>query len=147
MDTRSGKERLAALVSGVALSAASLLPAGSVRASTDLTRLGTDRSTQWYEIETSQNDYCIEISDATIYMTTGDTRGDAFDGALILAVDNGTDVDDFEFTADAAVVDYGATTDASVSGSCAATVSGQDLQQKSNSCSTVTKGWSQERPS
>lgn len=127
MQTKSGKERLAALVSGVALSAATLLPVGSVRASTNFTRSGTDRSTQWSSVAASEDEQCLGISDATIYMTTGDTRSDAFDDALELWADNGETSDSFQFSADATVSDYGATTDATVSGSCLATVAGQDL--------------------
>ena len=128
MGTKSGKERLAALVSGVALSAATLLPAGSVRAThgTGLTRSGTDRVTVWTVSYTS-GATCIGVIDADITFTTGDERTDAFDGALELKLDNGTATNIFNLTAEAAVVDYGATTDATVSGSCAASVGGQDL--------------------
>ncbi|MDB2644184.1 hypothetical protein N9Y37_07010 [Luminiphilus sp.] len=131
---KTGKQRLSAMVGALALAGGSLVPATIARASTTFTRTASSRSTKWNGIATSEQDYCGLISGATI-----NSREDAFDSAVYLTLFNSHDTqstsDDaigatfnyFRWSADATVVDYGATTDASVTGSCNATVNGQTL--------------------
>ena len=93
----------------------------------------------WFNIAASKEDFCVSISDATIVLDPTPNRDDAFDSALYLTLFNSQDTRStsgspagaasnyFRYSADATVVDYGATTDASVTGSCNATVNGQTL--------------------
>lgn len=136
---KTGKQRLSAMVGAFALAGGSLVPATIARADTTFTRTASSRSTYWYHIATVIEDYCGSISDATIVLDPTNSRGDAFDSALYLTLFNSQDTqstsddaigaasDYFQYSADATVVDYGATTDASVTGSCNATVNGQTL--------------------
>ena len=140
---KTGKQRLAALVGALAVAGGSLVPATVARAAT-ITRTASNRSTKWADIATSIEDYCGSISDALILLDPTEDRPNAFNGALrlyLLSSQNtpstnsfGSDI--FQYSADATVVDYGASTDASVSGNCEATVNGQTL---SATVSTVFK--------
>lgn len=132
---KSGRDRLFALTGSVALAAGSLL-GGTVRASTTLTRTSAAQRTEWYAAyETGRA--CGQVSEATIYRPgTGATtysRGDAFDGVMSLSVFPAADTDSnlsserFEYTEDATVVDFGPSSDASITGTCSATVQAQNL--------------------
>ena len=132
---KTGKQRLAALAGALAVAGGSLVPATVARASTSFTRTASSRSTEWYEVATNEGDSCGSVSDATI-VTSAEDHSDAFDGALVLylltsqntaSTSGSAESDTFQYMADATVVDYGATTDASVTGSCDATVDGQTL--------------------
>ena len=132
---KTGKQRLAALAGALAVAGGSLVPATVARASTSFTRTASSRSTEWSEVATNEGDSCGSVSDATI-VTSAEDHSDAFDGALVLylltsqntaSTSGSAESDTFQYMADATVVDYGATTDASVTGSCDATVNGQTL--------------------
>ena len=132
---KTGKQRLAALAGALAVAGGSLVPATVARASTSFTRTASSRSTEWYEVATNEGDSCGSVSDATI-VTSAEDHSDAFDQALVLylltsqntaSTSGSAESDTFQYMADATVVDYGATTDASVTGSCDATVNGQTL--------------------
>ena len=142
---KTGKQRLSAMVGALALAGGSLVPATIARASTSFTRTASSRSTKWFNVKTSAGQYCGSVEDARILLDPTDDRGDAFDSALrvyLLSSQNTPSTsssgssDTFQYSADATVVDYGASTDASVSGNCEATVNGQTL---SATVSTVFK--------
>lgn len=127
---RSGKKRLASIVSSSVLAASGMLAATVARAHTDLTRISANRSTVWDSIATTVGESCGVISDATINLANGETRGDAFDEALALYVldtPSSNDSDYFKFSADATVTDFTATGDATVVGSCSVTLANQKL--------------------
>ena len=134
---KTGKQRLSAMVGALALAGGSLVPATIARADMlAFTRTASSRSTRWREVATSAEDTCANIGMATIRLDPTADREDAFDDyalALYLLSSQNTPStsnfgsDTFQYSADATVVDYGATTDASVTGSCNATVNGQTL--------------------
>ena len=142
---KTGKQRLSAMVGALALAGGSLVPATIARASTDFTRTASSRSTEWSEVATSAEQNCAGFDDARILLDPTEDRSDAFDSALQLyllssqntpSTSSAGSSDTFQYSADATVVDYGASTDASVSGNCEATVNGQTL---SATVSTVFK--------
>lgn len=133
---KSGRDRLFALTGSVALAAGSLL-GGTVRASTTLTRTSAAQKTEW-NAAYQTGSACGEVNEATIYRpvagaTTSSSRTDAFDGAMKLRVfpaadtDSGLSSEPFEYTEDATVVDFGPSSDASITGTCSATVQAQNL--------------------
>ena len=131
---KSGRDRLFALTGSVALAAGSLL-GGTVRASTTLTRTSAAQRTEWFAAYEA-GEPCGEVSEATIYRpatgATTYTRGDAFDGVMELRVYPAADTDSasfegFLYTEDATVVDFGPSSDASITGTCSATVQAQNL--------------------
>ena len=126
----SGKKRLASIVSSAALAASGMLAATVARAATDLTRTSANRYTVWGSVETSSGDYCGAISEATIELAGGSSRADAFDDALVLYVmdsPSSNSSTNFSYVADATVTDFTATGDATVVGSCSASLSSQNL--------------------
>ena len=133
---KSGRDRLFALTGSVALAAGSLL-GGTVRANTTLIRTsGAAQRTEWFAAyETGAG--CGNVIDANIFRpgtgATTYTRGDAFDGVMQLRVYPAADTDSslsmerFTYTEDATVVDFGPSSDASITGTCSATVQAQNL--------------------
>ncbi|MEH6593503.1 MAG: hypothetical protein V7746_24770 [Halioglobus sp.] len=82
---RTGRNKLASLVAGVAVSAVSLLGASLARATTTITRQTGTRITGWTGVFSSSPTYpsSVGLEDASLSNTAlGNTRDDAFDGAL-----------------------------------------------------------------
>ena len=132
---KTGRDRLFALTGSVALAAGALL-GGTVRAGTQLTRTSAAQRTVWSAAHETSS-YCGSVNEASIYrpgtgLTTSE-RTDAFDGAMELWVFPAADTDSslsresLEYTEDATVVDFGASSDASITGTCSATIQGQNL--------------------
>lgn len=129
-ETKSGRTRLASLVAGATMSAASLLAASLARASTTITRQNGTRTTVWSEVVTTTGS-TIGVNDATLTNTAGTlNRNDAFDDALEFYVYPSSDTT--SSLSDTATIDSVTVVDnspngGSVSGTASASVSGQDI--------------------
>lgn len=126
----TGKKRLASIVSSAALAASGMLAATVARADVTLTRTSANRSTAWTHVATAMGSTCQNVSEASIELANGESRADAFDSALVLYMMDTPDSNTYStFTYDAAatVTDFTATGDATVVGSCSATLANQNL--------------------
>ena len=135
MKNVSGKDRLTQLAAGVTLGAGVLLgavPAGAV--STALTRNTGAGSVKW-NIRAVDGSTCA-LSNGALGTSSGgrfiESRGNAFDSALypyLYPVTNitGSGSDTFDFSEAPTLTPFGVDSDASVSGTCNATVGSQTL--------------------
>ena len=130
---QTGRNKLASIVAGAAVSAVSLLGASLARASTTITRQNAGRTTTWSEIATSSSDE-IGVSDATLTNTANTLdRGDAFDGALNIYVGTPSGLSSGSSSTEVRIDSPGATVvdnspnGGTVSGTASATLNGSDI--------------------
>ena len=125
--TQTGRSKLASIVAGTAMSAASLLGASFARATT-ITRQAGGQTTSWSDIATTSSER-ISISDATLTNPAGTlSRGDAFDGALnVTLVSTAGSSDDALIDPPGASISNNSPNGGAVSGRASASVNGTDI--------------------